>query len=108
MTQATPKDAPTVLLVDDEVALADSLALWLERQYNVRVAYSGREALQAFDGDVDVVFLDRNLPGLSGESVLNELHRQAESDAFAVIMLSAMPDSELSDLPNGDRRTVEL
>ncbi|ELZ91201.1 response regulator / transcription regulator [Haloferax mucosum ATCC BAA-1512] len=105
MTQATPQDAPTVLLVDDEVALADSLALWLERRYDVRVAYSGRDALQEFDDDIDIVFLDRNLPGLSGESVLEELHRQADADDFAVVMLSATPDSELSDLPVDDALT---
>ncbi|KTG07855.1 response regulator transcription factor [Haloferax profundi] len=102
MTHAPPTDPPTILLVDDEVALADSLALWLERQYEVRVAYSGREALQAFDDDVDVVFLDRNLPGLPGETVLQEVRRQSTSDAPAVVMLSATPSDELSDLPADD------
>ncbi|KAB1194413.1 response regulator [Haloferax sp. MBLA0076] len=102
MTHAPSTDPPTILLVDDEVALADSLALWLERQYEVRVAYSGREALQAFDDDVDVVFLDRNLPGLPGETVLQEVRRQSTSDTPAVVMLSATPSDELSDLPADD------
>ncbi|KAB1188583.1 MULTISPECIES: response regulator transcription factor [Haloferax] len=99
MTHAQSTDALTILLVDDEVALADSLALWLERQFDVRVAYSGREALQAFDEDVDVVFLDRNLPGLPGETVLQELHRQSDPDPPAVVMLSATPRDKLSELP---------
>ncbi|POG54795.1 response regulator transcription factor [Haloferax marisrubri] len=102
MTQTHPSDTPTVLLVDDEAALADSLALWLERRYHVRVAYSGREALQAFDDDVDLVFLDRNLPGLSGESVLEELHRRVDPASFGVVMLSATPGDELADLPADD------
>ncbi len=93
---------PTVLLVDDEVELADSLALWLERRCQVRVAYSGRDALQRFDDDVDVVFLDRNLPGLSGESVLDELRHQSDSDSPAIVMMSATPSDQLSDLPADD------
>ncbi|ELZ71796.1 DNA-binding response regulator [Haloferax sp. Atlit-10N] len=99
MTQPPTPDAPTVLLVDDEAALADSLALWLERRYRVRVAYSGREALQTFDESVDLVFLDHNLPGLSGESVLEELSRRVDPSSFAVVMLSAAPGDELADLP---------
>ncbi|ELK56167.1 MULTISPECIES: response regulator transcription factor [Haloferax] len=102
MTQTHTHDAPTVLLVDDEAALADSLALWLERRYRVRVAYTGREALQSFDDDVDLVFLDRNLPGLSGESVLEELRRRADPASFGVVMLSATPDDELTALPVDD------
>ncbi|RDZ64904.1 DNA-binding response regulator [Haloferax sp. Atlit-12N] len=99
MTQTPTPDAPTVLLVDDEAALADSLALWLECHYRVRVAYSGREALQRFDESVDLVFLDHNLPGLSGESVLEELRRRVDPASFGVVMLSATPGDELADLP---------
>lgn len=102
MTDAPAPDAPTVLLVDDEEALADSLALWLERRYHVRVAYSGRAALQAFDDDVDVVFLDQHLPGLTGETVLQELRRHSAPDTPAVVMLSASPSDELSDVPADD------
>ncbi|WP_416839559.1 response regulator transcription factor [Haloferax sp. DFSO52] len=102
MTHDHVSDTPTVLLVDDEVELADSLALWLERRCQVRVAYSGREALQLFDEDVDVVFLDRNLPGLPGETVLQELRHRSDADSPAVVMLSATPSDELSDLPADD------
>ena len=102
MTHAPSTDVPTVLIVDDEVELADSLALWLERRCQVRVTYSGREALQSFDDDVDVVFLDCNLPELPGEAVLEELRRHSDSESPAVVMLSATPSDELSDLPADD------
>ncbi|MFC7203741.1 response regulator transcription factor [Haloferax namakaokahaiae] len=97
MTRSLPSEAPTVLLVDDDTALADSLALWLERRVHVRVAYSGREALQSFDEEVDLVFLDQNLPGLSGTSVLSELRRQSES--VRVVMLTATHHEDLSGIP---------
>ncbi|WP_396612799.1 response regulator transcription factor [Haloferax sp. S1W] len=102
MTSNATHDAPTILLVDDEVALADSIALWLGEQYDVRVAYSGQEALAAFDDAVDVVFLDRNLPGLSGEDVLFELRRQSSDSDLRVVLMTATPRADLSDLPADD------
>ena len=37
---------PTVLVVEDETALADAFVDWLRRDYDVRVAYSGEAALE--------------------------------------------------------------
>ncbi|MFB6154258.1 MAG: response regulator [Haloferacaceae archaeon] len=65
-----------VLVVDDEAAYTDLLAAWLEADYAVETATSGREALDALDAldsDVDVVLLDRRMPGLSGNEVLERL-----------------------------------
>lgn len=62
----------TVMFVDDEKSLADVYARQLEDAYDVRTAYSGREALEQING-VDVVFLDRRMPGLSGDEVLDEI-----------------------------------
>lgn len=60
-----------VLVVDDEVALADLVAAGLARQaMAVDVAYRGddADALLAVN-DYDVVVLDRDLPGLHGDAV---------------------------------------
>lgn len=100
MTRSLPSEAPTVLLVDDEAALADSLALWLQRRVHVRVAYSGRDALKTFNDDVDLVFLDQNLPGLSGTSVLSELRRRSET--VRVVMLTATHEDDLSGISADD------
>lgn len=102
MTHTPSTDMPTVLLVDDEVELADSLALWLESRCRVRVAYSGQDALQRFDDDVDVVFLDWNLPGLPGEAVLEELRHRSDSECPAIVMMSATPSDQLATLPVDD------
>ncbi|ELZ82184.1 response regulator / transcription regulator [Haloferax larsenii JCM 13917] len=101
MKSDSTHDDPTLLIVDDEEALADSIALWLGERYDVRVSYSGREALSAFDDAVDVVFLDRNLPGLSGDDVLDELRRQSADD-LRVVLMTATPESDVSDLPADD------
>lgn len=59
----------TVLIADDEPGLADGHAAQLPR-HDVRTAYDGTEALEALTEEVDVVFLDRRMPGLSGDEVL--------------------------------------
>ena len=58
----------SILIVDDETYVSESLALTLGRQgYEVRTAQSVREALQSdsFEG-LDVVITDLRMPGASG------------------------------------------
>src|SRR5687767_10790170 len=58
------------LVVDDEQPVLDELVFLLgrdERIASVRAARSGTEALRVLEaGDVDLVFLDVVMPGLSG------------------------------------------
>ena len=87
----------TVLVVDDERRLADLFATWLARSYDVRTAYDGQEAIDEFDDDVDVVLLDRRMPGLSGDEVLSEIRDQNEE--VQVAMVTAVdPDFDIIDL----------
>jgi CheY-like chemotaxis protein len=57
-----------VLIVDDNVDLADSLAKLLEgMDREVRVAYRGEEAVDAYTKfSPDVVLMDINMPGMDG------------------------------------------
>jgi DNA-binding response OmpR family regulator len=65
----------TILVVDDEVKLARSLALILQRAgYVVTTAASAGEALQLLKaGAYDLVFLDIKLPDLSGIQLLTQI-----------------------------------
>lgn len=69
----------TVLVVDDERPVLDELVFLLgrdERIATVRAANSGAEALRLLDaGDIDVVFLDVAMPGLSGLDIARILGR---------------------------------
>ena len=67
-----PKDAPTVLVVDDEPALADSLQKILEREsLRVLTASSGGEALEIIRREpVSVLLTDLMMPGMSGMDLL--------------------------------------
>jgi DNA-binding response OmpR family regulator len=78
-----------VLVVEDHVRLADSVARVLRREgMAVDVAYDGTAALErAVEVDYDVVVLDRDLPGVSGDEVCRRLMR--EPLRTRVLMLTA-------------------
>ncbi len=84
--------APRVLIVDDDVALAEMLGLVLRREgFIPSVVTSGSAALADIRREnPDVVLLDLMLPGRDGVDVCRDL--RAESDV-PVIMLTARSDT---------------
>lgn len=80
------------MFVDDEQDLADMYARLLEDSHEVLTAYSGREALKNIEG-VDVVFLDRRMPGLSGDEVLDRI-LDRELDCRVVMLSAIEPEFE--------------
>ena len=78
----------TVLVVDDEQEVADVYALRLRDEYETRVAYGGKDALETIDVDVDIVLLDRRMPDVSGDDVLAEIQEKGYDSR--VIMLTAV------------------
>jgi len=83
-----------ILVVEDDQSLAELYAEWLGDRYVVETAYSGEEALEVFDETVDIVLLDRMMPGLSGGGVLTRL-RQYESNCQVVIVSAVTPDFDI-------------
>jgi len=89
---------PTVLVADDDRGLADTYAIWFESRWNVRVVYSGREALDELSDDLDVVVLDRRMPEVPGDQVLEEI-RAADIDCRVVMITALKPDLDAVELP---------
>ena len=83
---------PTVLLVEDEPAIAESVVYALRREgYGVATVGDGEAALRSFrDQDPAIVILDLMLPKLSGLDVCREIRRRSP---VPIIMLTAK-DSE--------------
>jgi DNA-binding response OmpR family regulator len=88
-----------VLVVDDEIALADLVAKGLTRQdMAVDVAYRGDHADELLTvNDYDVVVLDRDIPGVHGDEVARRL--AARGSLTRIIMLTAA--TTLTDRVNG-------
>jgi len=85
-------ESVTVLVVDDEPAIADVLTLYLQREgFNVRVATTGPEALDAVrTWRPSAVILDVGLPGMDGTDVCRRM--RAADDWTPVLFCTARDD----------------
>jgi DNA-binding NtrC family response regulator len=91
-----------VFIVEDEQSLADLYEVWLTDEYDTQVAYSGDVALEAIaNHGIDVVLLDRRMPGLSGDEVANRLDENG-CDAQVIMVTAVSPSPEMVALPIDD------
>jgi len=69
------ESAASILIVEDEKLLQDSLAMILRSQgYNVRIASDGLEAIDSLKVSVpDLILLDYFMPRLSGKEFLENI-----------------------------------
>ncbi len=79
-----------ILVVEDEPVLADTMAEWLRREsFAVDIAYDGEGALERIGVyGYDVVVLDRDLPGVSGDEVCRRIV-SAESPTRVLMVTAA-------------------
>ncbi|MXR52739.1 response regulator [Halovenus sp. WSH3] len=91
-----PSD-PVVLIVEDEPDVAETYRLWLEDSYTVETARNGDEGLDKLDESVDVVLLDRMMPGLSGDEVLEHIREQG-IDCRVAMVTAVEPDFDILEM----------
>ena len=79
-----------ILWVDDEIDLLKPHILFLEKKnYSVTTCNSGSEAIDIIEEEnFDIVFLDENMPGLSGLDTLSEIKSRRESVPVVMITKS--------------------
>ncbi len=81
----------SLLIIDDEESIRDSLQMALTRQYTISVRASGKEALADLEAlNPDLVLLDIGLPDMSGLDVLEGI--RAQNAHAAIIMITAFED----------------
>ena len=80
-----------ILTVDDEEHILELISYNLERNgYEVLKALTGEEALEILDQhQVDLVLLDRMLPGIDGMEVLKQIRGDKNKKDLPVILLTA-------------------
>jgi CheY-like chemotaxis protein len=92
-----------ILWVDDEIDLLKPHILFLEKKnYDVATSNNGRDAVDIFaDGDFDLVFLDENMPGMSGLETLAEIKEKKSS--VPVIMITKSEEEYIMDEAIGSK-----
>jgi CheY-like chemotaxis protein len=98
---AVEQSSPRILVVDDEVIIADTLALILKKAgFICRIAYHGSAALDlARQWTPDILLCDVYMPGLSGVEIAIEL--RALHPRCKILLLSGR--AEVDDLLRGAR-----
>ena len=78
----------SILWVDDEIDLLKPHIIFLQnKNYDVITCKSGQEALEELtQSAVDIVFLDENMPGISGLETLNEI--KVMNSSLPVVMIT--------------------
>lgn len=95
-TAQANSDRQRVLVVEDEPDIAALVAYQLTRAgFKVETSLDGVEALRAVNREVpDLIILDRMLPGISGDEVLNRLKDDEETKGIPVLVLTAKKEQE--------------
>ena len=92
-----------ILWVDDEIDLLKPHILFLEqRHYKVTTSNSGTEAIDILnDSKFDIVFLDENMPGLTGLETLNEI--KEKQDSLPVVMITKSEEEYIMEEAIGNK-----
>jgi CheY-like chemotaxis protein len=93
----------TVLVIDDEWAIADVLdALLSDEGYRVIVAQDGRHGLERMaEWPPDVIMLDFMMPAMDGPATLAALKKNPATAAIPVIMMSSLPEHTVAERCDG-------
>ncbi|WP_267163582.1 response regulator [Halovenus salina] len=98
----TTADRPIALIVDDEKEVADAYALRLRGLCEVETAYDGETAISMVEEEtIDIVLLDRHMPGMSGDDVLDELDERG-FDGKIIMVTAIDPGFDVLDMPFDD------
>jgi CheY-like chemotaxis protein len=92
-----------ILWVDDEIELLKPHLLFLEKKdYNVSTCNNGAEAIEVVDEEnFDIVFLDENMPGLSGIETLSEIKSKLPN--LPVVMITKSEEEFIMEEAIGEK-----
>jgi DNA-binding NtrC family response regulator len=88
---------PKILWADDEIELLKPHVLFLEQKgYDVTTVNNGREAVSLVkERHFDLVFLDENMPGISGLQALQEI--KAHDADLPVVMITKSEEEHIME-----------
>ncbi|MBT8309481.1 MAG: PglZ domain-containing protein [Flavobacteriaceae bacterium] len=92
-----------ILWVDDEIDLLKPHIIFLEQKnYKVTTCQSGTEAIDIVDDQIfDIVFLDENMPGLTGLETLSEIKEKRAN--LPVVMITKSEEEYIMEEAIGSK-----
>ena len=93
-----------ILWVDDEIDLLQPYIIYLKgKNYDVHTASNGEDALDMIreGGALDIVFLDENMPGMSGLETLQEIKRLHPE--LPVVMITKSEEEHIMEQAIGEK-----
>jgi len=96
-------DKIKILWVDDEIDYLKPHILFLEKKnYSVTTCNNGRDAIDIFEeNNFDIVFLDENMPGMSGLETLSEMKEKKSS--IPIIMITKSEEEYIMEEAIGSK-----
>jgi len=96
-------DQIKILWVDDEIDYLKPHILFLEKKnYEVTTCNNGLDAIEIFDNEnFDIVFLDENMPGMSGLETLSEM--KEKKSAIPMIMITKSEEEYIMEEAIGSK-----
>lgn len=93
-TAAEEKRVRSIIIVEDDEDIADSIRYNLEREgFRVRIAVTGEEALNLIlGGPPGLILLDLNLPGMNGFEICRRVRAESATAKVPILMLTARAD----------------
>ena len=98
-----PRHQGSILVVDDEPAIRDSLdTLLSEAKYTVTLAKNGSDGLKKIENNVfDLVLLDVMMPDKNGLEVLEEIHHTSPETAVIIITAFGTIENAVKAIKSG-------
>jgi two-component system, cell cycle response regulator len=98
MMETSMKQQGTILVVDDQQVMRETIAMMLQgRSYRLEFANNGVEALrkaEQLSPNLDLVLLDVMMPEMDGLEVCRRLRRHEVLGQVPIIMITALADRE--------------
>lgn len=92
-----------ILWVDDEIDLLKPYTLYLKNKgYEVDTATNGQDAIELCEKEIyDIVFLDENMPGLSGLETLSKIKDVRPN--IPIVMITKSEEENIMDMAIGNK-----
>ena len=85
----------SILIVEDERTLRRLLEYRMSKQFNVRTAANGEEALERIKEEIpDLIISDIMMPKMNGYALLDELQKDEKTEVIPFIFLTAKADQQ--------------